>query len=150
MSAENEGAEKQLDERSHPREALRQGEGGDEKSGVEGGIFPAADIEVEHELPGIWKDRCQRNRLSYAYESYNGTVDQPMNPYTSGRAANDLPRSASCAVGNLLGSRGVRGVFGCVSTIPMWLFASYVARRSYSKHSATSTILLPQGLNSTQ
>lgn len=54
----------------HSRNRLGQGERRDEQAGVEGGIAPVADVEVEDELPGVWEDGSECDRLCDADESW--------------------------------------------------------------------------------
>ena len=47
----------------HAHQGLREGEGGDEETGVEGCIFLAADFEPLDELPGVGEDGGEGDRL---------------------------------------------------------------------------------------
>lgn len=58
----------------HSRQGLSQGESRDEDAGVEGGMAFVADLEMKNELPGIWEDGGERDRLCNSYEGCRKNV----------------------------------------------------------------------------
>lgn len=63
------GQSKQYLANLHAGQSLREREGSDENTCIEGSITAVADLEVEYELPSIGKDGSQSDRFTDSYES---------------------------------------------------------------------------------